>query len=98
MEQVTSMENSENICDVPGGHMHGTLSISLRCTCDVPARYTGPCPQCEEFYIVKQPRWWQALPVCWVRHEGRGFAGYRPAKSQVSGRVQRRKRVVRTGC
>jgi len=27
--------------------MHGTLSISLRCTCDVPARYTGPCPQCK---------------------------------------------------
>ena len=27
------------------GHMHGALSISLRCTCDVPAWYTGPCPQ-----------------------------------------------------
>ena len=25
--------------------MLGTLSISLRCTCDVPARYTTPCPQ-----------------------------------------------------
>jgi len=35
-------ENSECICDVPGGYMHGTLSISLWCNCNVPAWYTGP--------------------------------------------------------
>jgi len=38
-------ENSGCTQDVLGGYMLGTLSISLRCTCDVPARYTGPCPQ-----------------------------------------------------
>ena len=41
----TGREHSECTGDVPGWYMLGTLSISLQCTYDVPAQYTGPCPQ-----------------------------------------------------
>ena len=44
----TGRGNSECTCGVPGGHMLGTLSISLQCTCDVPAQDTSPCPQCDD--------------------------------------------------
>ena len=40
-------ENSKCSCNVPGRDVVGTLSISLRCICDVPDRGTTPCPQCE---------------------------------------------------
>jgi len=40
------LEYSECVCNVPDGFLVGTLSISLQCTCSVPAGYTGPCPQC----------------------------------------------------
>ena len=42
-----SWENSKCSCNVPGRDVAGTLSISLRCTCDVLGRGTTPCPQCE---------------------------------------------------
>ena len=42
----TGRENSECTCDVLGRYIHGTLSISLQCICDVLAWNTGPCPQC----------------------------------------------------
>jgi len=41
----TGRENSECTWDGLGGYIPGTLSISLQCTCSVPAQYTGPCPQ-----------------------------------------------------
>jgi len=30
----------------------GSLSISLQCTCNVPARYTALCPQCQVAPLV----------------------------------------------
>jgi len=39
--------NSECVCNVLDGFLVGTLSISMQCTCSVPAGYTGPCPQCK---------------------------------------------------
>ena len=39
-------ENSGCTWDVPGRYMLGTLSISLQCTCNIPAQDTTPCPQC----------------------------------------------------
>jgi hypothetical protein len=38
--------NSECVCNVLGGFLVGTLSISLQCPCSVPAGDTAPCPQC----------------------------------------------------
>ena len=40
-------ENSGCTWDVLGWHMPSTLCISLQCPCNVPARYTAPCPQCQ---------------------------------------------------
>ena len=54
----TGRENSECTWDVLGGYMLGTLSISLQCTCNVPAWYTGPCPQCQEFSLVDDEGDW----------------------------------------
>jgi len=45
-------ENSECTWDVPGEFVPGTLSISLQCTCDVPAQYTTPCPQCLRLLVL----------------------------------------------
>jgi hypothetical protein len=40
------LENSECSCSVQSGHIAVTLSMSLQCIWNVPARNTGSCPQC----------------------------------------------------
>ena len=40
-----SLVNFKCVCNVPGGFLVGTLSMSLWCTCSVPAWSTIPCPQ-----------------------------------------------------
>ena len=45
-------ENSKCACYIPGGNWVGSLSISLQCTCNVPARHTTPCPQCLEVHSI----------------------------------------------
>ena len=42
----TSWEYSECTCNILGGYLAGTLSISLQCICDVPGGNTTPHPQC----------------------------------------------------
>ena len=47
--------------DVLGRHMPSTLSISLQCPCNVPARYTAPCPQCVSSRPPSVPPTWPLM-------------------------------------
>ena len=46
--------------------------------------------------VVWWPRWQQRLPVCWARHEGRGFAG--PGKRILVRGSPTQKKRARTCC
>jgi len=54
-------ENSECAGNIPGGYGVGSLSISLQCTCNVPARDTTLCPQCERVELNRFSRFMSVL-------------------------------------
>jgi hypothetical protein len=49
-------ENSGCACSVLDGYNGVTLSMSLQCTCDVPGRNNGSCPQCPDVETVSGPK------------------------------------------
>ena len=62
-----SLVNFKCVCNILGGFLVGTLSMSLWCTCSVPTWSTTPCPQCQRSQSWFPSSAWSGLEFYWWR-------------------------------